>query len=185
MGFGAEKIQPHKLNSWVPYFVELVYLREADNEGQVPASHASIRHLEKKPRLINSVQRALCIHELLTYSTVVVLHEPVGRVGCTAEELVYSSPMSPWGMQLPECHRCGNNHVSAVFGQPGPRKEGNHFVITKCNGCSAITKRVGIRRPSSVVPVSTSCGDGGGCFWKPLHMGTPWIGQSWKIKRDM
>jgi hypothetical protein len=182
LGFAAEEVESDLLYIWLHKFVELVFLREADTQGMLPAIPSSIRHLQSKSRILDSVERAMCVRELLTYSSVVLIHVPPGQDGAVTYELVYSSQMCKWGMPLPGCPNCGNHHVIAFSEHRGHRrgKDGD-FVIVRCRGCGWRTAGTGPCRPDAIVPVGRNPQETH-YFWKPLDLESPWVGHQWRPK---
>jgi hypothetical protein len=183
LGFGAIQINTKRLDFWLPKFVELVFLREADKRGMLHAFPSSVRHLERKDRLSNAVERTLGVRELLTHTSVIAIR--MKNEGLVEEELVYSSQFCYWGIPLPECPNCGNHNVRAVTSQRHVKKEKKtkkkrDLVTVRCHGCNSRTKGTGVGCPSGVRPVGRSDGERARYFWKPLRLPSPWSSHEWK-----
>ena len=178
--FGAEELAITMLSSWIPKFVEMVFLREADPSGLLPAIPASIRyHQGEKDRFLDSVHVALCCKELLVHTTIIAASRPAGETNVLIRELTFSSTMSFWGIPLPGCPECGNTFVRAIGNQNhGRGKEG--FVIVKCDSCKRFTRGKGVERPSGVEEIPSERGNSGRFFWKLLDVRSPWDDHKWK-----
>jgi len=174
-----------KLAFRLPMFLELVFLREADQEGCLRVYPASIRHcVGGKSRFLESVQDAFSYQTLLVDTSVIAMNQPHGHQKPLFRELVFSSQMSMWGIPLPECPTCGNHQVRANPGKInyGKKKSNKNcdFVTLKCHGCGLTTKGKGVQRPQGVDEIQGSCSQDVGYFWKKLDVKSPWSGHTWR-----
>jgi hypothetical protein len=180
LGFGAEEISPLKLTVRLPTFVELVFLREADQEGSLEAYPSSIRHSHPgKSRFLESVQDSFCYQTLLADTSIIAMNQPRGHKIPLIRELVFSSQMSMWGIPLPECPTCGNHQVRANSGKVNRGK--SNFVTLKCHGCGATTKGKGVQRPPGVEEIPGSSSQDVGYYWKQMEVKSPWSGHTWRV----
>jgi hypothetical protein len=179
LGFGADKLYLGKLQFWLHKFVELVFLREADPEGILPVTHASINDLKPgRSRFLDSVQRAFCMEELLLYTSVITFSMPQRELRPLVQELVFSTPMFQWGIPLPACPNCGNHNVRAVKEQVNGER-----VTVKCHGCGSQTKGKPINRPQGIQEILGYGNKENRYFWKPMDIISPWLGHKWRPKR--
>ena len=183
LGFGAEEISPLKLAVRIPTFVELAFLREADEEGHLQVYPASIRHCDSgKSRFLDSVQDSFSYQTLLVDTSVIAMNQPHGHNVPLIQELVFSSQMSMWGIPLPECPTCGNHQVRANPGKicHGKSNKNGDFVTLKCHGCGATTKGNGVQRPPGVEEIPASSSLDVGYYWKRWDVKSPWSGHAWR-----
>jgi len=183
LGFGAHEINARKLLFRLPKFVELVFLREADQHGHLQVFPSSIRHSTPgKSRFLESVQDTMCFQHVLTNTSVIAMSRPHGFQMPLIRELVFSSQMSMWGIPLPDCPTCGNHQVRAnqrkIMDGKAKRKE--DVVTVKCHGCGSTTKGKGVRCPQDVEEIRGSGTEDVRYYWKQLHVKSPWEGHSWR-----
>ena len=170
LGFGAEHSLAEKLEHSLYKFVELVFLRETNADGKIPASLGRNAYKPAKNCFLDSVIHSLCTRQLLNYSSVVVVQPRNGYA--VVQELVFSSMYDAWGCNLPACPNCGNQNVRAV-------ENGPSSVVVKCGSCLLRTKGQGIRRPKELVAVNGYSLASNRYFWKPLNMQSLWDNHEW------
>ena len=160
----------------------MVFLQEADSQGFLLATDASIRQSDKGTNLfLDSVKHTLCLRELLVYTSIIAIYIPPGLSLPVARELVHSSPMCLWGVPLPSCPQCGNHNVRARQRD----MVGNELLATvKCFGCQNRTWGKGAKRPQGLKTITTYNGKTEEYFWKPLNMVSPWSEHRWRPKRQ-
>jgi hypothetical protein len=169
-----------RLLSYVHRFVELVFLREADATGTLPALPGRVVGPQGNSRFLDSLERSMGDPELLAYSSVVAGSVHSGHDSPIFREMVFSSHLSMWGIPLPACPQCGNHQVRVVDRN---HRKGKCFSV-RCHGCKLRTGSAGVCRPEGVVPVAGTNPQNTQLFWKPLHLSSPWLGHTWRTKGD-